>query len=93
MEFYKVKRNFDGWDLDKGLSLIANELFTLNERVKHNIAIEYFDIVNISKFKTYWLFGARFECKLKQSFKPIYIRFKTLLYIFGILVCFNRNKP
>lgn len=73
MTYYRVKPQYDNFRLYhnrkyKGI-LIANELYTEKELVKHNILLsrgvksEFFDMVEIPKTKIYWFFGARFENK------------------------------
>lgn len=52
---YKYKRN--------GYFLIANELLTTTEAKKMNAPTHLLEVVNIPKTKTYFIFGARFECK------------------------------
>lgn len=64
MKYYKVKQESDNVTHNKGF-LVANELYTEKELDKLNLSGKFielnFDKVEISKFKTYWLFGARFE--------------------------------
>lgn len=69
MKYYRVRLSHDG---DKVFSnkgclitiLIGNELYTPAEykRLSEYVPHWYFDIVEISKFRTYKMFGARFEC-------------------------------
>lgn len=62
MKFYKVVVG-DKHDYFTGYTTIKNELLTEKER---NTKFRYlyddvFTIVDVSKKKTYWMFGARFE--------------------------------
>lgn len=62
MKFYKVV--IDGQrDNRTGYETIKNELITEKELQKHFpiVPIDCFRVVNVSKKKTYWMFGARFE--------------------------------
>ena len=59
MLFYKVKPENDGRKIGNGLYAVANELFTSAEMKKLG-AEKYCDIVEISRNKTHWFFGARF---------------------------------
>lgn len=59
---YKEKNGFSYWINDGGI-LIGNELFTPKEREKLAVKDCCFEKVEISKNKTYWFFGARFEQK------------------------------
>ena len=61
MKYYKAVK--DGYDYFNKHSVIKNELFTEKERntkVNH-VSDSYFEIVNISKFDTYFSFGVRLE--------------------------------
>lgn len=64
MKFYRV--TIDGkHDYFTGYTTIKNELLTEKER---NTKFRYlsdsiFEPVEISKRKTFWSFGARFECR------------------------------
>lgn len=72
MKYYKIKKVADNKPLKtKGWYLIANELFTEKEFAKIELTqnlnkYEYADLVEINKFNTYKMFGARFEAKWKQ---------------------------
>ena len=62
MKFYKVVVD-DKYDYFTGYTTIENELLTERER---NTKFRYlqddcFQVVEISKKKTFWCFGARFE--------------------------------
>lgn len=63
MIYYRVKKEYDQkvknyktYDI-----YIVDELYTLSEIAKQKLNMDYFDIINISKNKVYWSFGARFE--------------------------------
>ena len=63
MKFYKVVVG-DKHDYFTGYTTIKNELLTEKER---NTKFRYlyddvFTVVDVSKKKTFWMFGARFEC-------------------------------
>lgn len=72
MKYYKVKADFDQFKLDRnGNFLVANELYTKKEVEKIREKYEHanrrvcdfdrmFEVVEISKHKIYWFFGARF---------------------------------
>lgn len=64
MKYYKVI--IDGkHDYFTGYTTIYNELLTEKERnKKFRYLQDYcFEIVEVKKNKTFWSFGARFECK------------------------------
>lgn len=71
MTFYKVKPEADQTRVYVAHKysgfLIGNELFTEKELSRKNwtwlIDRNVFDVVNVSKRKTYWSFGARFAVK------------------------------
>lgn len=62
MKYYKVTRD-NVHDYFTGYTTIKNELVTEHERnTKFRYLQDYvFQAVEISRKKTYWLFGARFE--------------------------------
>lgn len=62
MLFYKVVIG-NVRDRKTGYETVKNELITEKELQKHFpiVPIDCFRIVNVSKKKTYWFFGARFE--------------------------------
>lgn len=64
MKYYKVKQDSDNVTHGKGF-LIANELYTQKELDKLDLSGKFIELnfgkAEISKLKTYWLFGARFE--------------------------------
>ena len=70
MLFYKVNKESDQKRTNNKNCdfLIANELYTESEIVSAGIGYKFlrknFTPVSISKFRTYWFFGARFENKL-----------------------------
>ena len=67
MEYYKVNKEYDGVKIvsKRNLYLISNELFTKKEIDKLKICAidKVFTKIEISKNKTYFCFGARFEKK------------------------------
>ena len=69
MLYYKVKPEFDqrrkrndSRDCD---FYIANELYTAKEVEKQGLNLNFLEPVQISKQKTFFCFGARFESKNK----------------------------
>ena len=62
MKFYKVVRD-NVYDYLTGYTTIKNELLTEKERARKFKAVSgsCFQPVEVSRKKTYWLFGARFE--------------------------------
>jgi len=63
MVFLRVKKSFDNYKRGDGDIHISNELYTLKEVVKYGINPVFCDEVEISRKKTYFFFGARFEKK------------------------------
>lgn len=72
MEYYKTKPEYDNktrykWNNHRQCVpdsiLVANELYTPKEFEKLAMSPAWFDKVNISKKRTYFFFGARFESK------------------------------
>lgn len=72
MKYYKVKKEYDNLQRYNGKTVnfdgiwIANELYTEKELKKLvnsgvYINLKYFDVIEISKNKTYWFFGSRFS--------------------------------
>lgn len=66
MKYYKVKREYayNQYFSKAGNYLgayIANELYTPNEVIKHNLNLTCLEPVEVSKRKVYWRFGARFK--------------------------------
>ena len=69
MTYYKVKPEYDnevrytwnnhGQRVRNGI-LIANELYTPTEFLKIANCPAWFNVVQVSKRKVYWFFGARF---------------------------------
>lgn len=61
MLYYKAIK--DGYDYFNKNSIIKNELLTVkerNSRVRY-LSDSYFEIIEITKTKVFWSFGARFE--------------------------------
>lgn len=64
MIYYRVRKECDQKRISKGKGkfLVAKELYTKGERNKMSkVSDEAFEQVHISKNKTFWFFGARFE--------------------------------
>ena len=63
MLFYRATK--EAHDYFTGYTTIKNELITQRERDTkfRYLKDSVFEEVNISKKKTFWIFGARFECK------------------------------
>lgn len=67
MEFYKVDKEADQLKVTKDIFLVANELITQKEAEKFGFIGELkrnSKKVKVSKLKTYWFFGCRFEKQL-----------------------------
>lgn len=64
MKFYKVVQG-DKHDYFTGYTTILNELVTQRERDTkfRYLADDVFAVVDVSKKNTFWMFGARFECR------------------------------
>ena len=72
MKYYRVRPQYDNkirytWNNRRqGVSngiLIANELYSPREYSKLVICPDCVELVEVSKKKTYWFFGARFESR------------------------------
>ena len=61
MLYYRIKKEFDQKRRKDGQIYIANELNTEHEKNLFHIPEKYIESVNISRKKTYFLFGARFS--------------------------------
>ena len=63
MRFYRVRK--EAYDYFTGHTAIENELVTQKEKDTkfRHLSDSVFEEVEVSKKKTYWFFGARFECK------------------------------
>ena len=59
MKYYKVKPEFDSKYIGQHV-LVADELYTSKEMEKLHIKHNCCEVVEISRNKTYWFFGARF---------------------------------
>lgn len=66
MKFYKAKREVH--DYFTGYTTVENELVTQRERDTkfRYLSDSVFEEVNVSKKRTFWNFGARFECKGRE---------------------------
>ena len=74
MKYYKVKKQYDNYQKNSDFDIfVQNELYTEKEfeKVKNEYIgnkdklLKMFDIVEVSKRKIYWLFGARFEMEIQ----------------------------
>jgi hypothetical protein len=61
MEYLRVKKSFDNYKRADGGIHVANELYTKKEAAKHGVNPTFCDRVEISRKKTFFFFGARFE--------------------------------
>lgn len=64
MKYYKVKKEYDNTKKPNNDIYIANELYTQKEVDRERLNTSYMDTVEINKNRTYFFFGARFECAL-----------------------------
>ena len=72
MKYFEVKSDFAGITVANVktrriiTTLIGGELYTENEMIKKGLAVydSYFNKVNINQKRTYFCFGARFQCSL-----------------------------
>lgn len=60
MKYYRIKEEHDNKKRIDGSILVGNELYTEKEVEKYHIPISYCDIIEVSRKKTYFFFGARF---------------------------------
>lgn len=62
MTYYRVVHG-DVFDHKTGYTTIPGELLTLKERCKRfsSLSDRCFEAVQVSRAKTFWMFGARFE--------------------------------
>lgn len=63
MKYYKVKPECDGERRKDGRRIVAGELYTEKEMIKHAIAQHACEVVNVAPSQTYFCFGARFQIK------------------------------
>jgi len=65
MQYYKVKKESDNIKTGNSWFFVANELLTENDIKKRKLNKYMVDLhctpINISKFNTYFFFGARFQ--------------------------------
>ena len=65
MLYYRVKpeadQRYKNPAIHNGNIYIKNELYTPREVEKHHLNMRYLEAVNISRKKTYFFFGSRFE--------------------------------
>ena len=73
MEFYKVKGSANQTRINrprKSWYLVANELISIKEAARENIASlldEHAIKIEVKKTSTYWFFGCRFENQLEAK--------------------------
>lgn len=60
MKYYRVRKEFDNKRKGNNDIYIGNELYTIQEAKKQKLNTNYMEMVEISKNKTYFSFGARF---------------------------------
>lgn len=63
MKYYKVTSEHDGERRKDGRRIVAGELYTEKELLKHCIPQNACEVVNIAPSQTYFCFGARFQIK------------------------------
>ena len=63
--YYPKRTSNHGYSkkIPNGYFLIAHELLTVSECKRINAPAELLTPVEIKKTKTYWCFGARFQCE------------------------------
>jgi len=61
MKYYKVKKEADQKRRKDGSIYIADELYTGKEAARQHLNLAFMEQVEISKNKTFWSFGARFQ--------------------------------
>lgn len=60
MKYYKIKKEYDNKKRIDGNILVQDELYTEKEKEHFHIPEEFCEVVEVSKRKIYWVFGARF---------------------------------
>lgn len=63
MRYYRVHKDGQMYSNGKYHTLVKDELYTENEVNKYGLNIHRLQPIEVSKKKTYWFFGARFEIK------------------------------
>ena len=91
MKFYKA--NIEAHDCFTGYTTCIGELVTEKERHSkfRYLTDDVFSVVEVSKKKTYWMFGARFECgsereredKRKQAYIEEFERLQAKLSFYN----------
>ena len=65
MKYYRIKKEKYFYNGKKSIILVRDELITLNEWNKLGLNAdrlnEYIELIEVSKKKVFWFFGARFE--------------------------------
>ena len=59
MKYYRVLPEYDNKRKNGGI-YIANELYTIKEAEKEALNKNYLELIEVSKKKVYFFFGARF---------------------------------
>lgn len=71
MEYYRVKKQFDGCTRTRGMQdgyyLVYGELFTEREVEHFCIDRKALERVDAGKNNSYWFFGSRFNSELQQD--------------------------
>lgn len=60
MKYYKIKREYGNKKRSDGSILVQDELYTEKEKEYFHIPKVFCEVVEVSKRKIYWVFGARF---------------------------------
>lgn len=60
MLFYRITAEADQRPRRDGSILVADELYTPEEVSQFKINPQFYEAVDVSENKTFWLFGARF---------------------------------
>ena len=68
MKYFRVPKEFDGSPVyqprsAKYIHLVGEELYTQKECERYGLNTKKLQEVEVSRKKTYWFFGARFELK------------------------------
>lgn len=60
MLYYRITADADQRPRRDGSILVENELYTPEEIERYRIKPQFYEAVDVSESKTFWLFGARF---------------------------------
>lgn len=60
MTYYRIKKEHDNRRRSDGNIFVGNELYTPREKEKYSIPDAFCDVIEVSRKKTYFFFGARF---------------------------------